>query len=115
MTTKSPTARTLEYARAHYWHADICERYNAFTRTRHDLFGFIDLIVLADGELIGVQATSASNHAARRTKILASPYLGPWLDCGGKVEVWSWGKKGAAGKRKLWTLRRERITAEETP
>lgn len=61
------------------------------------------------GEIIGIQATSGTNHAARRDKALAEPRLQAWLDAGGRFAIWSWRKAGARGKRKTWTLWAEGI------
>jgi len=119
----SPTARSLQYCRDQGWTAGVVERWIERSRTRLDLFGVIDLIVLADwysdGDLlvrdsrmriIGVQATSSSNHAARRTKAVAEPRLREWLETGARYEVWSWRKYAKPVERKYWRLRREAVT-----
>lgn len=117
----SPTARSLAYCRRMGWPAGTVERYNPHSRTRHDLFGWCDLIVVAKYWLggypspggkqapiiLGVQACAGPSHAARMAK--ARPLVGPWLAAGGAAEVWSWSKTGPRGKRKVWTLRREAI------
>jgi hypothetical protein len=36
--------------------------------------------------------------------------LQDWLKAGGRFEVVSWAKRGARGKRKVWTVRREELT-----
>jgi len=105
----SPTQRSLAHARAEGWTAAIAERWNPYAKIRQDLLGWIDLIVLRDGEIVGVQTTSGSNHAARRTKILASPTYDAWRRAGGKAEVWTWAKRGPRGKRKAWSLRVEAL------
>lgn len=100
----SPTQRTLAWLRKQGMMADVAERWIAQIRQRKDLFGFIDIIVLdgTDGSL-GVQATSASNVASRRTKILSLNSAHAWLIAKNRIWVVGWSKKGAAGKRKLWT------------
>jgi len=110
----SPTARSLAYARSRGWAAGVVERWNQHAMVRHDLFGFIDLVVLddmGDGPL-AVQACAATDHAKRRAKVAASPLLPRWLAQPGRCEVWSWSKRGARGKRKLWDLRREAVLPE---
>lgn len=87
----------------------MVERWNQWSKTRHDLFNMFDLLVMTPESLIGVQATSGSNHAARRTKLAANELLPAWL-AHAEAEIWSWSKTGDRGKRKLWTLRRERIS-----
>lgn len=108
----SPTSRSLEYCRKKLgWHVQVVERWNQWARRRIDLFGCIDIVAISGDRIIGIQATcgEGGNHAARRAKALAEPRLRAWLAAGAGFEVWSWRKAGPAGKRKLWTLRREPI------
>lgn len=76
------------------------------------MFGFIDVCAIRSTErgVFGVQATSGSNITARIKKSLAIPELKIWLEAGNKFEVWGWKKKGARGKRKLWTVDKRVIT-----
>lgn len=115
--TLSPTQRSLAYARKQGWEADVVERWIPGANIRKDLFGFIDLLVIARNEegsfweLIGVQATSGPNHAARRNKAIEQPAFDKWRRVAA-FEVWSWDKRNMAAKRgarKVWTLRRERL------
>lgn len=123
MVGVTPTARTLKWLREHGFVADVVEKWQTFPgtggrniRIRRDLFGFADILALqidpdGIGDVILIQATGGSGgaHAARRSKIEA-------LELAQKIresrvvhiEVWSWAKQGARGKRKLWKLRRER-------
>ena len=105
----SPTQRTLAECRKRGWTVDIVER-RVWRKTR-DFLGCIDLIAITpQGQTIGIQATSGANHGARVSKCKAEPRVVPWLAAGNLVEVWSWAKRGARGKRKLWTLRTEAVT-----
>jgi hypothetical protein len=63
------------------------------------------------GQTIGIQATSSTNHSARVSKARQEPRLAVWLGAGNAFEVWSWAKRGAKGKRKVWTLREEQIVS----
>jgi hypothetical protein len=65
----SPTTRSLKLMRDRGFYSEVVERYNSFTRTRHDLYGFIDILCLGEGVVIGVQTTSYSNMTARIKKI----------------------------------------------
>jgi hypothetical protein len=67
----TPTARTLKLLRAEGLMVDTVERWNPFSRTRRDLFGFIDVLGLdvAGKTMWAVQATSVSNMSARGKKI----------------------------------------------
>lgn len=119
----SPTQRALKECKALGWEAQVVEKWVPQARKRVDLYGCIDILALADPhlfipyggtpaerwDLIGIQVTSASNHAARRAKALAEPRIKHWLQAGCRFEVWSYGRKGAKGKRKLWTLRIEQL------
>ena len=109
--SSSPTARSLQYCKSHSMEAGVVERWCPYSKKRHDLFGFADLIVLdCDAHaIIAVQATSGSNHGARRRKILAEPKALAWSNAGGLIEVWSWSKRAGVTKRKVWTLRREEV------
>ena len=78
------------------------------------MFGLFDLVALTDAGILGIQATSGSNHAARRKKMLANPLLANWINANGRAECWSWSKRGKQGQRKVWTLRREAIACLET-
>lgn len=70
------------------------EHRDPFTRyVTHDLLECIDELAIGHNQVIGIQSTSASNHAARRNKITAlindnKPIRG-WL---AKCELWiiSW-------------------------
>lgn len=64
---------------------------------------------LEPGQIIGIQATSGTNHSARVSKALAEPRLNAWLNAGAKFAVWSWAKQGARGKRKRWLLREQDV------
>ena len=103
----SPTERTLKYLRNDLGMvAQVVERWNQFSRVRQDVYGFGD--ILAHGEDRGVwlvQATSTGNMAARVRKIREEPRSWSWLRSGGRIVVIGWAKRGARGKRKVWTPR----------
>lgn len=103
----SPTQRTLAYLRKRGEVAQVVERFNQFAKVRQDLFGFIDIVNLRTGAIVGVQCTSGGNVAARVNKILneCGDVAREWLLAGGRIEVWGWAKRGPRGKRKLWTPR----------
>ena len=106
----SATQATRKHLKALGLESAITERWNPFAGIRQDLFGFIDLLALDPTVgIIGIQTTTAHNAAARRAKIEGLETLEPWIESGGIVEVWAWGQRGSRGKRKLWTLRRERL------
>lgn len=103
----SPTQRALKVLRDQGWTVAIVEKWNPHAKVRQDLFGFIDLLAMKQGVLLGVQVTSTSNMNARKDKALESPNLRAWLITGNQFEVWGFAKKGPRGKRKLWQLDRQ--------
>jgi hypothetical protein len=108
MSNMSPTQRALADLKKVGHTAQVVERWNAHAKVRQDLFGVIDVLALdvKAGVILGVQATSGSNHSARVAKALKESRVADWLSCGGWFQVWSYAKRGARGKRKLWTRRR---------
>ncbi len=103
----SATSRALAECRRRGWPSQVVERWNAWAKKRIDLFGVIDIVAITPGGILGIQVTSGANHANRREKILAEKNVRAWVDAGGRFELWSYAKRGASGKRKLWTLRVE--------
>jgi hypothetical protein len=98
----TPTARSLALLRKRGYTAEVVERFNSFTKTRHDLFGCIDIIAVGFGHTLAVQTTSSSNSAARRTKIRAQPAYPLMLASGWQVWVHGWRKKG-----RFWECKEE--------
>jgi len=111
----SPTQRTMAELKDIGFAAGIVEkRVPKRPNITIDLFNCIDIVAIKEGVgILGVQATTGPNHAARRAKAVAEPRLKTWLLCGGRFEIWSWSKKGACGKRKLWALRRDELFAHD--
>ncbi len=105
----SPTVRTLAECRKRGWDVDIVER-RVHRFVTKDFLGCIDIIAVTDDGLLGIQACAGASHAARVAKCRAEPRVRSWLARGARLEVWSWSKRGDAGKRKLWTLRVESVT-----
>lgn len=106
----SPTQRTIKALKELGFTCQIVEYWSPFAKRRIDLFNCIDIVAVKEGVgIIGVQTTSADNHSARMNKARETPAIAEWLRAGARFEVWSWGVKGARGKRKLWTLRREEL------
>jgi hypothetical protein len=105
MAKVSPTQRSLKHLREAGYHVEIVERWNQWSRSRHDLFNMFDLLALhPDGTLVGVQVTSTAHVAERVAKLEANPLLALWAKKNTAV-VHGWAKRGPRGKRKLWTLK----------
>lgn len=99
----TPTQRSKRYLEEDGYTVSIAEHWNGFAKKRFDLFGFIDIVCLQPGCILGVQTTSGPNAAARVKKILGLKSALSWARAGGKILVLSWSKKGPRGKRKTWT------------
>lgn len=91
----SPTQRTLKALRKVKYECAVVERWNPYAKIRQDLFGIIDVLAMHKDRrgLLGIQATSASNLAARVKKALANEYLPTWLMSGNAFVVHGWEKR----------------------
>ncbi len=108
----SPTSRTLKKLRDEGYLAEVVERFNYFTKRRNDLFSFIDVVAIRGDETLAVQTTSGSNVSARIAKIRATQASAIWLESPSrKIVVHGWAKRGARGKRKVWSCREEFLKA----
>jgi hypothetical protein len=109
----TPTSRTLDELRRMGYTPAVVERWNPWAKIRQDLYGFIDILAVKEGEtgVLAVQTTTTDHAANRMDKAKASPNLRVWLSCGNRFEVWGWAKRGGRGERKTWTL--DRRTTEE--
>lgn len=88
----SPTQRTLKHLRdAGYPLVQVVERWNPHARIRQDLFGIIDVVAVGE-DIVGVQATSASNVSKRIAKITESAALPILRKAGIRVLVHGWRK-----------------------
>lgn len=105
----SPTQRTLKYYRDQGFLCAITEHWNPFAHIRQDLFGFIDIVAIHAGRIIGIQTTSSAHHAERRDKINSLEASKRWLEAGGEIHICSWRK---SIPRNVWTPRIEEITKE---
>lgn len=88
----SPTARTLAKLREEGWLAWVVERWIAQAGKRSDLFGFIDILAVKDGEVLAVQACSRGDVSTRVKKIADHDNVGEVRKTGWRIEVWGWGK-----------------------
>nr|PZN20235.1 MAG: hypothetical protein DIU78_19625 [Pseudomonadota bacterium] len=97
----SPTQRSLAVLRERYPLVQVVERYIPQARKRIDLYGIADILCVSESEIVAVQTTSASNVAARVSKLTESPALPILRKAGVKILVHGW-RKNAKGR---WTLR----------
>jgi len=108
---RSPTALTLELYRSSGWECDISEYWNAFARKRKDLFGFIDVVAVTHGTIVGIQTTTYSNRNARKNKILTECNVAAyrWLQAGGEIHIVSW-KQLKEGRKTIYAADVMQIT-----
>ena len=88
----SPTQRSLKYLRESGYTVAIVEYFNYFTKRRHDLFQFADLLAIRENEVLLVQVTSGSNVSARIKKITENEHIAAVRKAGMRVEVHGWRK-----------------------
>ena len=89
----STTQLSLKLMRDRGYYAEVVERYNFFTKRKNDFAGFLDLLCLSPGEVMGVQTTSLANISSRINKIMEHENLDVVLAAGIKIEVHGWVKK----------------------
>lgn len=105
----SPTQRSLAHLRKLGCPlVQVVEKWNPHARIRQDLFGIIDVLAIgpegdgfSNNEIIGVQATSDSNVAARVRKIAESQAIVHLRRANIRVLVHGW-RKNTRGR---WQLR----------
>ena len=79
----------------------VVEKWNPHARIRQDLFGFVDVLALRDGETIAVQSTSWANVSARVKKIAESEHVAAVRKAGWKIIVHGWKKNAKTNRYEL--------------
>jgi len=100
----SPTQLSLKELRKTCQAVQVVEVWNSFTRTRKDLFGFIDILALEGETTIAIQSTSWTNVSSRAKKIAESPLVGAVRDAGWKILIHGWRKNTKTNRYELKTL-----------
>ena len=90
MAKISPTQLSLAMLREDGWFPWITEHWNSYARIRQDLWGFVDIIALKPGQILGVQTTTASNMSARVNKIADHDNVGKVRESGVIIHVHAW-------------------------
>jgi len=88
---------------------DVVEHFNFFTKRRHDLWGFGDVLCVGAQGIAIVQTTSGDNLSKRVHKILESDALPVLQRAGVKVLAHGW-RKNAKGR---YVLREVDLSAPE--
>lgn len=87
----TPTQRSLAALRELGYLVEVVEKWNSFTRTRKDLWGWADLLAIRRGEVLAVQVTS-TGVASRVRKVSESETIARVREAGVRVEVHGWSK-----------------------
>ena len=95
----SPTELTLKQLRKEGWICEVVEHWNHHAKCKQDLFGCVDVIAFNALETRLVQATSASNVAARVKKCRQWPGWSTWkYRRDRRFQVWGWRERTATSK-----------------
>ena len=101
----SPTSRSLAYLREQGYMAEVVEKRVPNTNITKDLFGFIDILAIKHGEILGVQTTTNENAAARIRKIAEHPNTSWVREAGIRIHVHGWRKLKSG-----WAVRVEDVS-----
>ncbi len=101
----SPTSRSLAYLREQGYIAEVVEKRVPNTNITKDLFGFIDILAIKHGEVLGVQTTTNTNAAARIRKIAEHPNTSWVREAGIRIHVHGWRKLKSG-----WAVRVEDVS-----
>lgn len=82
----TPTQRSMAALRELGYLVEVVEKWNSFTRTRKDLWGWADLLAIRRGEVLAVQVTS-TGVSSRIKKIMDSETIGRVREAGIRIEV----------------------------
>ena len=104
MAKKSPTQNSLDALRKEYSTVQVVEHWCPFSRRRKDLFGFVDILAVGNGETVAVQTTSWANVSARVKKITESDALPDLRKAGWTLRVHGWRKNKTTGKFECKTV-----------
>ena len=102
--------RTLKRLRDEGYLVAKVEHWNPFAHKRQDLFGFIDVLAIKKNQpILAVQVCGDDSRAAHVASLESNEAFRVWRYTGLEedasiIQVWSWGKHGAKGKRKVWTV-----------
>ena len=87
----TPTQRSLIYLREQGYLCEVVEKWNSFTKTRKDLWGWCDILAIRENEILAVQVTAAG-VSSRIKKIMESDALPIVRKAGVRIEVHGWRK-----------------------
>jgi hypothetical protein len=108
---RSPSALSTAWLREQGYVVDSVERWIPGANIRKDLYGLFDLVALhpAHVGVLGIQVTSRSNAASRRTKMQEQGHLSLWLRTGNRAHLHSWKRSGPRGQMQ-WDVKVEEVS-----
>lgn len=80
---------SLDLLRREGYTAEVVERHRGPTN-KADLFGFVDIVAIREGETLAVQTTDTTHVAARVRKIADAPLVGKVREAGWRIVVHGW-------------------------
>lgn len=117
MTAKHPiklNPKSMTYLKEKGYEVDVCESRKGPVTV--DLFNLFDIMAINDEYTVGVQVTTGSNHAARRTKILESYVARIWMKSATRdILILSWSQPVTDGKKQRTWVPREEWISEVMP
>lgn len=92
MAVSKYNEKTLTWMKKQGWRIGFASSWNAFSRRRHDLFGFIDYVGLDGQNIFAVQSTSYNDHSPHLHKITGEcrEAAKDWIRGGGEILLISW-------------------------
>ena len=97
----SPLQRSMKQLREAGYLVEKVEHFNPWSKTRHDLFGILDLLCIdkTGGRTVGVQVTTMGQRKPHIRKLTESKNLEILKRAGWRIELHSWRKLKKTG----WT------------
>lgn len=103
----SSNQRSSNECRKRGWIPSIVEKFVVQIHHRFDCWGILDLVALSKdfNGIIGIQATDHHRYEEHLTMLKRHPHAKLFVEQGNTLLLWSWAKRGARGKRKMWELK----------
>jgi len=104
----SLTQKSLQKWKSEGWTCARVEHFNPYIGITQDLYGFIDILAMKEGEgFVGIQTTSRNHISTRINKMRSLSTPKTFLEAGGRIVVEGWDKhrKDKQGKRELWRVK----------
>ena len=104
MAKISPLQRSMKWLRGLGFLVEKVERWNAFAKIRHDLFGIADLLCIYNESTLAVQVTTLSHVKSHYHKLKENKNLSILHKAGWSVEIHGWRKLKNGWKVQITTI-----------